>query len=393
MNRSRSLALALLAHGAVLVAAFLSVSPLTALSLFVADALLAFLRIFFERLAAGRPQTGQPPVTTPYNLFENLHAAVADTRGCVRSFAFLPPVYPRNVPYVVESCVVLYPLLPLAFPVWLFPVPAGTLSPLAVPALALVAAKHVAVVRGRNAAGVYRDAAPRSVRRNRGFLALALLSGFAVAVLSVASPTPAAVIAGTATVALPWLLFDARQAGFGPWLPRTEGDAVDRPLSVPEGRPRATFAHDSRAVVRNALGGGLVYALFVGLSVALPTLALAVPTGAYRLPLVMAVLLPAFVVAPATALVLWTGEGRTEYRLHDNAVVAYDTYLGTAQWVVPARDIRSVSAVDPTPLWRSSLPVLPDADPVLRIERRTGEDTDIRRLEDPEAFERAFRAD
>lgn len=104
----------------------------------------------------------------------------------------------------------------------------------------------------------------------------------------------------------------------------------------------------------------------------------------------MVVLLPVFLILPASALVMWIGESHVEYRLYDNGIVAYDTYLNTVQWVAPVEDIRSVSATDPTPLWRSSLG-LPDKDLILQIERATGETIEIRRLTDTKGFERAYR--
>lgn len=389
MNRTRSLTFAFISHLTVVAIAALSRSPLAVVCLFATDALLTVLRLLFERLAAGRPQTGQPPATGPYSLLEALHDAVVDKRGRVQVPGSMPPVYPRNIPYVVESCVLLYPLLTVAFPVWLFS-PSGTLSVLAIPGIAVIAAKHYALIQARVSAGVYETASPRRIRRNRSLLFAALLSGSAVAVLSTASD-PATTTAAAIVMVAPWLVFDCRQAGLGPWLPAIEGDAVDRPLPIPDGRPHATFAHDSRAVCRYALGGGIVYALYTGLAVMLPSAILAGSTRAYWLALVMVIVLPVLVVLPATALVLWMGEGHIEYRLYDGGIVAYDTYLDAAQWVAHRADIHSVSVTDPTPLWRSSLGVLPDKDPVLQIERQTGETIVLRRLIDSEGLSQTWR--
>jgi hypothetical protein len=389
VNRTRSLAAVLGSHLAVLAVTAVSGSALTAVCLFAADATLASLRIVFERLAAGRPQTGRPPGSDPYNLVDDLHDAAADRRGRVQTPGSMPPVYPRNVPYAVESCVLLYPLLVVAFPVWLA-APPGGLSLLAVPGVAAIAAKHYVIVEARTSAGVYETASPRRIRPNRGVLFAGLLSGTATVTLSAAAG-PAAVTATAMAVVAPWLLFDCRQAGFGPRRPATTGDAVDRPLSTPDGPPHATLVHDSHAVRRNAVGSGVVYALSAGLSVLLPVAVLAGATHAYWLVAAMVVVLPVSVVLPATALVRWMAESHVEYRFYDDAVVAYDTLLDTAQWVAPAADVRSVSVADPTPVWRSSLAVLPDDDPVVRIERATGETVVLRRLADPEGFERAYR--
>jgi len=389
MYRARSLAFIFASHLTVIAIAALSGSPLTAVCLFAMDAIFTLLRLLFERLAAGRPQTGQPPATGPYKLLEDLHDAVVDKRGHVQVPGSMPPVYPRNIPYVVESCVLLYPLLVVAFPVWLF-APSGTLSLLAIPGVAGIAAKHYALVQARESAGSYETASPRRIRRNRSLLFAALLSGSAVAVLSTASD-PATTTAAAIVVVAPWLLFDCRQAGLGPWLSAIEGDAVDRPLSIPDGRPHATFAHDNRNVCRHALGGGIVYALYTGVSVMVPSVILAVSTRAYWLALAMVIVVPVLVVLPATALVLWMGEGHVEYRLSEDGVVAYDTYLDAAQWVARVEDVRSVSVTDPTPLWRSSLGVLPDKHPVVRIDRQTGETVVLQRLTDPEGFERAYQ--
>ena len=388
MGRTCPLAFIFASHLVVVAIAVLSGSPLTVACLFIIDAALTMFRILYERLAAGRPQTGSPPATDPYNLLEDLHDAVVDKRGRVPVLDSMPPVYPRNIPYVVESCILLYPLLIVAFPVWLFS-PSGTLSVLAIPGIAIIAAKHFVFIQARVSAGVYETASSRRIRRNRSLLLVALLSGGAVAVLSTVSVPAATMVAATA-VAAPWVLFDCRQAGLGPWFPVMEGDAVDRPISAPRGQPYTTFAHDKRAVRQHAFGGGFLYALYTGLSVMLPSGILAVSARAYWLALVMVVLLPVFLILPASALVVWIGESHIEYRLYDDGIVAYDTYLNTVQWVAPVEDVRSVSATDPTPLWRSSLG-LPDKGLILQIERVTGETIEIRRLTDAKGFERAYR--
>ena len=388
MDRAYVLAFIFASHLVVVAIAALSGSPLTVACLFITDAALTMFRILYERLAAGRPQTGSPPTTDPYNLLEDLHDAIVDKRGRVPVPGSMPPVYPRNIPYVVESCILLYPLLVVAFPVWLFS-PSGTLSVLAIPGIAIIAAKHFVFIQARVSAGFYETASSRRIRRNRSLFFVALLSGAAVAVLSTVSAPAATMVAATA-VASPWVLFECRQAGLGPWLPATEGDAVDRPISAPHGQPHTTFAHDKRAVRQHAFGGGLLYALYTGLSVMLPSVILAVSTRAYWLALVMVVLLPVFLILPASALVVWIGESHIEYRLYDNGIVAYDTYLNTVQWVAPVEDVRSVSATDPTPLWRSSLG-LPHKGLILQIERATGDTIEIRRLTDAKGFERAYR--
>lgn len=389
VNQTRFLAAVSGSHLSVLAVTALSGSALTAVCLFAADAALGSVRIVFERLAAGRPQTGRPPASDPYELVEDLHDAVADTRGRVQLPGSTPPVYPRNLPYAVESCVLLYPLLVVvAFPVWLLS-PPGSLSLLGVLAVAAIATKHYVTVLTRASTGVYEAASPRRVRRNRGLLVAALLAGTATVALTTAAG-PAAVTTTTMAVVAPWLAFDCRQAGLGPRLPVTTGDAVDRPLSTPDEPPHATFVHDSRAVVRNAVGSGVVYALAAGLSVLLPVAVLAGVTHAYWLAATMVVVLPLGVVLPATTLVHWLSESHVEYRFYDDAVVAYDTRLDTAQWVAPAADVRSVAVTDPTPVWRSSLAVLPDDDPVVRIERTTGETVILRRLADAEGFRRAY---
>lgn len=333
MDRTCPLEFIFASHLVVVAIATLSGSRLTVACLFIIDAALTMIRILYERLAAGRPQTGSPPATDPYNLFKDLHDAVVDKRGRVPVPGSMPPVYPRNIPYVVESCVILYPLLVVAFPVWLFS-PSGTLSVLAIPGIGIIAAKHFVFIQARESAGVYETASSRRIRRNRSLLLVALLSGGAVAVLSAVS-TPATTMVAAMAVAAPWVLFDCRQAGLGPWFPVIEGDAVDRPVSAPRGQPYTTFAHDKRGVRQHAFGGGFAYALDAGFSVMLLSGILAISARAVWLVLVMVVLLPVFLILPASALVMWIGESHVEYRLYDNGIVAYDTYLNTVQWVAP----------------------------------------------------------
>lgn len=245
----------------------------------------------------------------------------------------MPPVYPRNIPYVVESCVILYPLLVVAFPVWLFSPRARSVY---LPYQELASSPRSTLSSFRR---VSRQESTKP-RRHGGSVVtaasswFALLSGGAVAVLSAVS-TPATTMVAAMAVAAPWVLFDCRQAGLGPWFPVIEGDAVDRPVSAPRGQPYTTFAHDKRGVRQHAFGGGFAYALDAGFSVMLLSGILAISARAVWLVLVMVVLLPVFLILPASALVMWIGESHVEYRLYDNGIVAYDTYLNTVQWVAP----------------------------------------------------------
>lgn len=387
-------------NATLVVGALFSERALTIAVVFALDAVAGIARLLYERLAAERASTA-PPAMTPLRFLEPLYEMVADKRGSVRVAARFPSVSPRNLPYVVDQWVVCFAVFPVVVLAWTALEPfEGGLGPTLLPAVLLVAAKHDRIVQTWAAAGRYATASPRTVRPSRDIVYSTVVACVAVWSLSRTPPDPAQVTAATALFCLPKFAFECRECGVGPW-PLTfdpAGGATLDPLSVPDGPPRATVQNDRGVVRAWAIHDGLSYAVLFATSLTgfLGTVAV-LGSGSLRVTLwaVAIALLAAPPVAVLTvAAVVWLGHANEEYRVYDDALVAYDSLLDEPQWVVPVEDISSVSVGDDPLGWTilGLVHVLPFETYPVVVERESGDDVRLSALADPAALASAVRA-
>lgn len=374
----------------IFLGALFSQSQFTIIILFVADALFGVSRIFLEQLAAGRPRGDAAPAMLWVRLLEGLYDVVLDTRGQFSLTKRLPPLYPRNLPFVIDQWVVLWWVVPMVVLTWLGLEPvAGSFEFSATPTLCLLALKHYLIVDTWESMGIYEDAAARTIRRSRELLYTAIIACFAVWVVAGTAPTAAEVTAATMVVFIPKIPFDCREAGIGPW-PLTfnpSSHTAEQPLMPPDDEPQSVFANDRRVVRDWAIHDGLSYVFAMGISFASVYgliglwafgLIAAVYGGTF------AVIASLVVLVPATVVVFWLGRANLTYRFHDNALVANDTFLQEPQWVVPYADIESVSVGDDALGWKILwvFNPLPFTQYPVEIERSGRENLRLRSLAD-----------
>lgn len=380
--------------------ALFSESAVTIALLFTLDALIGIIRILYERSAAGRPVGDASPAMTHLRFLEGLYETVADKRGSFQLSNWIPPAYPRNLPYVIDQWSVFFWLVPLAALTW------GVLEPFEghvgvtlIPALVLIGRKHYLILRTWSAAGIYASASARTIRGSRELLYTAALACFAVWGLAAAPPDPARVTATTVLVCLPKFLFECRECGIGPWpltfTPTT--DNIERELSVPERSPQQIFDNERRVVRAWGIHDGLSYALLLAiyLSGILGMVGAVVyeSAGVAVLGVGIALFVSPLIAIPTVFVVVWLGYANEEYRLHEDELVAYDSFLEEPQWVVPLEDISSVSVGDNPLGWDilGRFNPLPFTKYPVKVKRQTGEDLQFKALADPDGLARAIR--
>ncbi|ADQ69175.1 hypothetical protein [Halogeometricum borinquense] len=396
-RRVRLFLIVLFSNLFIFLGALFSQSQFTIAVLFVVDALLGIGRILFERLAAGRPRGDAMPPMDWVRFFEDLYDAVLDKRGHLHLSDRLPPLYPRNIPFVIDQWIIFWVLSPVVMLTWqgLEPL-AGGFALSAVPTVCLLAAKHYLIVDTWQSMGMYEDSGAQTIRRSRELLYTAFIACFAVLVVSNADPTTVSVTAATMVVFMPKLPFDFREAGIGPW-PLTfnpGSDNTEQPLPTPDSEPRSMFGNDKRVVRNWAIHDGLVYAFGRGFEFALFFFLLLVwglTPALYGIAVVLVV--SPLVFAPVTLITIWLGRANVEYRLHDDALVAYDTYLDEPQWTLEYTEISSLSVADDSRRWKflSVFDPLPADQFPVEIQCSTSENLRLRGLEKPEEFARTLR--
>ncbi|ELZ94039.1 hypothetical protein C440_10478 [Haloferax mucosum ATCC BAA-1512] len=330
---------------------------------------------------------------------EPLYDVVFDKRGSFQIRSWLPPVYPRNLPYVIDQWGIFFWLVPIAGITWLGLEPfAGGLGFTALPALVLIGTKHYLILQTWEANGTYANASARTIRRSRELFYLTVITCFAVWGFSTTEPSPAHVTASTTIWCLPKFLFECRESGFGPW-PLTFDPAIDDEddeLSLTVTEPRRVFRNEWRVVRDWAIYEGLSYAVLVvpylGSLLALVGLFV---YGSLRTAFVgfgIATLVSPLATVSLALLVFSWGYAHEEYRIYDDKLVAYDTRLAEPQWVVPIEDVESV-AVGDDPLGSifGLFNPLPFTKYPVRIEPRDGDERRLRALVDPEGFVRELR--
>ena len=288
---------------------------------------------------------------------------VAEKRGSVEVVPWLPPIYPRNLPFAAAVggaatwvAMVVGIILTDTVPTGdVFARPEVLLS-----ALALVVGGAAEAVRDHRDGG-YRTASPYDVVETPARRTLFMLG----AVIVTAGVVPAgvdAVLVGVvlAKLVVEWSGYRAARGDSGRlsrWLSGPEpsdGDdsATAEPPTVPDGTPDARVATDARAVlwtgVFDAVGRR---APWYWMTFALLWLVLLVvvggedPSGAVAAGAGVAVV-AAFLGALATAVgTFYVRYAPLEYRRYGDRLVAYDTLVAQPQWATSVDVLRDVEVV------------------------------------------------
>ncbi|MDG5757929.1 DUF6498-containing protein [Natronococcus sp. A-GB1] len=282
---------------------------------------------------------------------------LARKRGSVRLVSWLPPVYPRNLPFVGSIFFVT---------VWVVLFVVAALAELAVgEALArpevwlgvtgLVVGQGVETWRDYVRDGRYETTSPYAVVETPARQAFFLL----FVLIAVAETTGVIVLGAFVAVKLlvDWSAFRATSGDGGRlsgWFtgPDDDGEVPDPP-PVPDGDPDTTFeTHAPTVVLTGALHTLVKPAPFYALIVLLAwVVTLGVVGGNDGVGLALtAVSTVGAVLAFVGFLAVKTAEhvleyGLLEYRRYDDRLVAYDTWVETAQWNVPLAEIRDATLV------------------------------------------------
>lgn len=321
-------------------------------------------------------------------------------RGSFRSVDWLPPIYPRNVRFVVHEAVLI--VISAVLTVVLLAtieVPAVWSHPnfpvVFVSGLAAIGVKHIGALSRFVQSGNYTElSAPMIVPRKRLFVFLiygflARFVGFVYVVIADLQDPNAPLV-----VAIAGMLVVVGRALYGVYAARQPvtvpndvgtGSAWRRtvpeppielpPPAIPKTEPRTRVRPNSRAIrlagaLDALLGGGVaqegsprmgsVQLRFAGVLVSL----IGVPVVLSELGVQSRALLAVITVvvfSSSAAILALLGVvhfelalGSIEYRLYDDVVVAYDRHLQAAQWRIPYRSIQDVSVERGflrSPLW------------------------------------------
>lgn len=328
--------------------------PATLVTLYALELLFSFPLAAVKALFAQRPpridadDDGSPVLDVSSDLTEK--------RGSVAVVSWLPPVYPRTVPFVSRTVVAAVQFV-LVFGIVLSKVVdvTGVFSdPWIFASLAaLVVGKSVETWRDYFDGGEYADASPYSVVETparQAFFLTAMLVGIPFIVALGLDAVFVAIVAGKLLVE--WSGYRAdRDGGEGltAWLsgPDAEDGARD-PVSVPDGDPDARVRTDDRAVVAT----GALYVLGrVAPFVAMPFVIVSLlalrglgsdvpPLLAVGATLLVAVVYVALLVAEV--LEFYLQYGPLEYRRYGDRLVAFDTLVDEPQWATGVDSLRDV---------------------------------------------------
>ncbi|WP_135829888.1 DUF6498-containing protein [Halorussus halobius] len=285
-----------------------------------------------------RPQEGNPLKPDEWGGVSVGPSDLNRRRGSVAVVDSLPPVYPRNVPFVLRAFGAAVSLVG----VFLFvlgrfvDVPATLADPSVAVSVVFLVVSHVGVVereyfrKRRHETSTPRDVVA-SATTEAGLAVVVLM--FAI----VGGPTGALVAFVAVKLFAEWRGYRGGVA-FDP----DEGVGTLPPVAAPDASPTVEVRPDRRAVrgaalwrgAKSAIGSGPVYLFaWVGLT--------AGSTGPVAATVVCFGLLPAG-IGGLQAVEYALTHGTLAYQRRDDAVVAYDDLTDTVQWATLVDDIRDV---------------------------------------------------
>lgn len=309
-----------------------------------------------KALFAGRP----PASDREGGLFSVSESDLVNKRGSVTVHDRLPPIYPRNVPFVTAVVaggvwVGFFVLVPVSEVVPVLDIlghPGVLLS-----VVALVVGQVLETAQTYFRSGRYAELSPYAVVEvpaRQGFFLACLLF-----VVSVAGATSVLVAFVVVKVLFEWSGLRAERGGggrFAGWLSGPDSDATADSVDIPEGQPSATIDVDRRsaaadAIWRTATTTGPFYfglATFVWLGVptflgdGAPSIALWVGSGLAAL-LLFGLMLAGDVVE-AVLKNSWT-----TYRRIGGYLVVHDRLTDETQWTTPVSELRDAAIVETRP--------------------------------------------
>jgi hypothetical protein len=330
--------------------------PATLAVIYVLEVLFSFplaavTALFAQRPPADHDDENSGVITVSDRLVEK--------RGSVAVASWLPPVYPRTVPFavsVVEAGVHFGAVVGIALAATLPGPLAGVLgSPeVALGVAALVVGQSVDTWREYFRTRRYEERTPYAVvetpARRTFFLAFVL---FVVAGGADATVVLSALV--VTKLLVEWSAHRAQGKSGGrltAWLagPDTRTEPPD-PIAVPDGEPEACVQTDDRAVLLTGVFRTLVRRapIYVTWSVIVCVAGLAVigedAPPALSVALVASVAVLFTCLLAARAGVFYLGFAHLEYRCYADRVVAYDTLVGEAQWTSPLDVFRDATVL------------------------------------------------
>ncbi|QPV64998.1 multidrug ABC transporter ATPase [Halosimplex litoreum] len=375
-------------------------NPRLLLLLYWFEAGVVVLREALQGLFAELPPSDEyRPLRAPVPL-----ASLADVRGGFRPTRWLPPVYPRNVPYVLTGLIPWAAFWPLGGLV-LSGLVVSWLDPVVAPASTAVAALAILLKQSFETADWLRTGEYEAVAATGGvsrtYLSLLFVLAFvAPFVVGLATATGFPRIALGLVLVASKVAYDALELRNPGFVHSTVFDAEtvgeDSPVDAPDGEPIAEFRTDRRAVVVvAALFGVLVSVFSVTLFlVLLGGLAGMLVGGAVwgppRGPAVGALAGVAVVVALRSAVQVvagWVMGAYTVYRVYPDAVVEYNELTDEPQWAVARGNISEFTVADGR--LRS---LLPEWFGIARLKSYSGDDRLVGHVSDPEAIAEAIDA-
>ncbi|WP_195155662.1 DUF6498-containing protein [Halorubrum sp. AJ67] len=301
----------------------------------------AGLKALFARCPPNYDELERPKEDDPLKSDERGGISVGPSdlthrRGSVTIVDPLPPIYPRNVPFVARafgSAVALVGLFLFVLGQFV-DVPATLADPSVAASVVFLVISHVGVVNRE-----YFRNRRHETSTPRDMVASATTeAGLAVVVLMfaiVGGPAGALVAFVAVKLFAEWRSYHGGMA-FDP----EEGVGMLPPVAAPDVPPTAEVRPDRRAVratalwqgVKSAVSGGPAY-LFAWVGIT------AGSAGPVAATVVCFGLLPA-AVGGLKAVEYALTHGTLAYQRRDDAVVAYDELTETVQWATPVDDIR-----------------------------------------------------
>ena len=328
--------------------------PATVVAIYALELLVTFPLASVKALFAARPPRTHHEGSSVVSVSNEL----TETRGSVELVSWLPPLYPRNLPFattvvlgavwfVIAGGVVLSSVVPLG--------DALTRPAVLVSALALVVGQSVETWRDYLRGG-YETASAYAVietpARQAFFLVFVLMVTPDIGVVGVEGAVSVIVLA---KLLIEWSAYRATTDGTGRltgWLAgpdplETEPD----PVSVPDGPPDAVVSTHRRAVLYNAVFDVVgKRALFLVMPFIFVWFVALIVLGDGASPVLTVGVSVAIGVAFLGSLALrvlmeYLQYGSLEYHRYGDRIVAYDTLLATPQWSASIPALRDVQVV------------------------------------------------
>lgn len=328
--------------------------PATLVVIYTLEVLFSFPLAGTKALFAQRPPRTDRDGATVISVSNEL----TQKRGSVELFPWLPPIYPRTVPFAVAvvGAAAWFGIIVGIFLAEVFPVADVLARPeVAVSVVALVAGQSIETWRGYLRDGRYETATPYTMietpTRQAFFLAFVLF-----AVPGTGSVGAEIALGGFVLVKLlvEWSAYRATQGGgrLIRWLSGPEEAVKDADsVCIPEGEPDARVPTDGLAVLYTGVfhtlarlapfyASGSLIVWLVSLVILGGEASRAVAIGSGLVVFGLFVVLLAVRVAT-----VYLRYGPLEYRRYGDRLVAYDAFLDEPQWSASVEVLRDVEVV------------------------------------------------